>query len=67
LNLGIESVTKGHEHHRVVEGHQEMNTLQTELKTTQNNKQANQFQLEPLQEKEVKIIAELEEDKTRMA
>jgi hypothetical protein len=44
-----------------------MKTLQTKLKTVQNNKQARQAQLEPLQEKAMQIIVELEEEKTRMA
>jgi peptidoglycan hydrolase CwlO-like protein len=50
-----------------LKGVQEMKTLQTRLKTVQNNKQARESQLEPLQEKATKIIAELEEEKTRMA
>jgi DNA repair exonuclease SbcCD ATPase subunit len=50
-----------------LKGTQEMKTLQTELKTAQNNKQARQAQLEPLQEKATQIIVELEEEKTRMA
>jgi hypothetical protein len=44
-----------------------MKTLQAELKTTQNNKQARLAQLEPLQEKAVQIIVKLEKEKTRMA
>jgi hypothetical protein len=35
-----------------LKGTQEMNTLQIELKTAHNNKQAMQAQLEPLQEQE---------------
>jgi hypothetical protein len=34
-----------------LKGAQEMKTLQTGLKTVQNNKQARQAQLEPLKEK----------------
>jgi predicted nucleic acid-binding Zn-ribbon protein len=50
-----------------VKGMQEMKTLQAELKTAQNNKQARQAQLEPLQEKATQIIVKLEKEKTRMA
>jgi predicted nucleic acid-binding Zn-ribbon protein len=45
----------------------EMNNLQMELKTAQKNKLERQDQLEPLQEKVVKIIAEMEVENTRMA
>jgi hypothetical protein len=50
-----------------VKGAQEMKTLQEELKTAQNNKQARLAQLEPLQEKATQIIVKLEKEKMRMA
>jgi hypothetical protein len=50
-----------------LKGTQEMKTLQTELKTTQMNKQERQAQLEPLQEQATQMIVQLEEEKTSMA
>jgi hypothetical protein len=50
-----------------LKGTQEMKTLQTELKTTQTNKQERQVELEPLQEQEAKMISQLEEEKMSMA
>ena len=50
-----------------LKGAQEMRTMQTGLKTVQNNKQARKPQLEALQEKETQIIVEIEEQKKRMA
>jgi hypothetical protein len=50
-----------------VKGKQDMKTLQVELKTTQNKKQARKAQLEPLQEKVAQIIVKMEKEKKIMA
>jgi hypothetical protein len=50
-----------------LKGTQEMKTLHTKLKKTQMIKQERQVELEPLQEQETKMIAQLEEEKTSMA
>ena len=49
-----------------LKGTQEMKTLQTELKIVTINKRARHAHLEPLREQATHIIAEMEEEKTRM-
>jgi hypothetical protein len=50
-----------------LKGTQEMKTLQIELKATQMHKQERQAELEPLQEQESQMMAQLEEEKTSRA
>jgi hypothetical protein len=46
-----------------LKGTQEMKNLQIELKTMETKKQERQVELEPLQEKEAQMIAQLEDEK----